>query len=218
MGEPSAVKPLDPEVIEACVCLLSVLWVAIIFVGCLPRVAKIFSTAALTVSSGAFLGLQQSEGGIFDSCYGYTFFDVNFEQCQAIAANIFKDGQAQRGWLAMAISKARGENCLAFGMGVGALYSLLFLTKGTKEVAVVHLMHAAWAVSVTVANAQNAGLLPDVSAEFGVDAASSKKLRPFVLVTGVQAFLAVTAFLLSVKVDLPAGGGWRNAARKEKKT
>ena len=81
-------------------------------------------------------------------------------------------------------------------MGVGALYALLFLRKGTAEVAVVHLMHAVWAASVCTANAQNAGLLP-VPAEANIDASSQAKLLPFVVITGVQALLDTCAFLLS---------------------
>ena len=100
------------------------------------------------------------------------------------------------GWLALSISKARAENAFAFGMGIGALYALFFLPKGTKDVAVVHLMHGCWATSVCLVNAQNAGLLP-VPAEANIDAASQAKLVPFVVITGVQAFLDLTSFLLS---------------------
>ena len=81
-------------------------------------------------------------------------------------------------------------------MGLGALYALLFMSKGTKEVAVVHLMHAGWALSVCAANAQNAGLL-SVPAEANIDPASSERLKPFVAIVGVQAVLGVWAFLLS---------------------
>ena len=104
--------------------------------------------------------------------------------------------QAERGWLALAISKGRAENAFALGMGIGALYALIFLSKGSREVAVVHLMHGAWACSVCLVNAQNAGLLP-VPAEANIDTASQEKLVPFVFITGVQAFVDVCAFLLS---------------------
>ena len=89
------------------------------------------------------------------------------------------------------------------GMGLGALYALLFLAKGTKQVAVVHLMHAGWAITVCLANAQNAGLLP-VPAEMSIDIASQAKLIPFVVITGVQAFLDVCAFLISSGTQPPA--------------
>ena len=121
---------------------------------------------------------------------------VSTHACQEIGAKVAKAGLTERGWLALVISKARAENCFALGMGVGALYSLFFVAKGTKDVAVVHLMHAVWATSVCLVNAQNAGLLP-IPAEANIDAASSAKLVPFVVITGVQAFLDLLAFLLS---------------------
>ena len=94
------------------------------------------------------------------------------------------------------ISKARAENAFAFGMGVGALYALFFLDNGTKEVAVVHLMHASWAVAVCLVNSQNAGLLP-VPAEVNIDPDSQAKLMPFVVITGVQAILDISAFVVA---------------------
>ena len=83
------------------------------------------------------------------------------------------------------------------GSGVGAVYSLAFLPKGTRSVAVVHLMHSVWAISVCLVNAQNAGLLA-VPAEANIDAVSQAKLQPFVVITGMQAFIDASAFLLSV--------------------
>ena len=96
----------------------------------------------------------------------------------------------------LSISKSRAENCFALGMGCGAIYALVFLAKGTKDVTVVHLMHAAWASSVCLANAQNAGLLP-IGAEPNIDAVSQAQLVPFVIITGVQACLDIVAFVLS---------------------
>ena len=81
------------------------------------------------------------------------------------------------------------------------MYSLLFLSKGTKEVAVVHLMHFVWAGSVCAANAQNAGLLQGpfgIAAEANIDKTSQDKLFPFVIITGVQCLLGVTAFVMSL--------------------
>ena len=167
--------------------------------GRLKFLAKAISTVALVVSSIAFLGLMQSEGGLLDSCYSYSFVDVSVEKCRAIGAAIVAAGEAEKGWLALAISKARAENCFALGMGIGAAYALLFLTKGTKDVAVVHLMHAGWATSVCAANAQNAGLLQGVlaPAEANIDPLSSARLVPFVFIVGVQAFLDLCAWALS---------------------
>mmetsp|Transcript_94910 Transcript_94910/g.271367 ORF Transcript_94910/g.271367 Transcript_94910/m.271367 type:complete len:177 (-) Transcript_94910:281-811(-) len=164
-------------------------------------VAYAVSTLSFVLSSVAFLGLMQAEGGILDSCLSYSFVDVSVDKCREIGAAIVESGELEKGWLALAISKARAENCFALGMGLGAVYSLLFLAKGTKQVAVVHLMHAAWALSVCAANAQNAGMLPGVPAEANIDPANSARLAPFVFIVGVQAFLAVCAFVLSSSLE-----------------
>jgi len=156
MSDPPPASAAPPEVLAALGATCAALWTAIIVAGSLPRLARAVSTVALAASSVAFLGLQQSEGGLVDSCHGFSFLDVDFDKCRAIGAAIARAGQAERGWLALAVSKARAENCFALGMGIGALYSLLFLAKGTREVAVVHLMHAAWAISVCAVGAVQA--------------------------------------------------------------
>ena len=180
------------------------IYLTIIYLFLSPRV---FSTITLLLASVAYLFLMQSEGGLLDSCYGYSFFDVDTIKCRGIGAAIglsgdkIGAGDAFRGWLALAISKARAENCFALGMGIGGVYSLLFLSKGTKEVAVVHLMHFVWAGSVCAANAQNAGLLQGpfgIAAEANIDKTSQDKLFPFVIITGVQCLLGVTAFVMSL--------------------
>ena len=59
-------------------------------------------------------------------------------------------------------------------------------------------MHGTWACTVCVANAQNAGLLALARpAEANIDRASQEKLKPFVVLTGVQGLLAISSFLLS---------------------
>lgn len=181
-----------------------IIFIAIILAGrSYDRLPSIISSVALLVSSLAFLGLMQSEGGLIDSCHSYSFVDVTADHCRDIGAALARMGEAERGWLAMAISKARAENCFALGMGTGAIYSLLYLRKGTREVAVVHLMHATWAVSVFVANAQNAAvLLPfGVSPEANIDAAHAAKLVPFAVIVGLQAFLDICALTLSLNFD-----------------
>lgn len=50
------------------------------------------STVALVASTVAFLGLMQSEGGLVDSCYSFSFFDVSFDKCRQIGAVIAKGG------------------------------------------------------------------------------------------------------------------------------
>ena len=115
-----------------------------------------------------------------------------------------RDGEGQR-FLALAVSKFRAENCFALGMGLGALYALIFDT----DRAVVHLMQAGWGVSVALANAQNAGLLlhlPGGSpAESNLRVGAQRLLRPFVAITGVQALMHVAAFALSVSPAAPPG-------------
>ena len=96
----------------------------------------------------------------------------------------------------LAISKFRAECVMFFAMGVGALYALVFLAKGTDEVAVVHLIHGVWGITVCLVNSQNAGLLP-VPAEVNIDQSTQAKLVPFCVLTGVQATLYLSAFFLS---------------------
>jgi pimeloyl-ACP methyl ester carboxylesterase len=187
--------------VAAAVIVLILFVVAIRFAGRRwARLPLIISTLALFASSVAHLGLMQSEGGLIDSCYSFTFVGVSTEKCREIGAALTQMGEAERGWLLMVISKARAENCFALGMGAGAVYSLLFLAKGTKEVVVVHLMHACWAVSVFVANAQNAGVLSyfGLLPETNIDANNAAKLVPFTVIVGFQAFLATCAFILSL--------------------
>ena len=193
----AATGPASPA---ATVIAVLILFIFVIFVG--QRWASIISTFALLVSSVAFLGLMQWEGGLIDSCYSYTFVDVSTDKCRNIGAALAQAGEAERGWLAMAISKARAENCFALGMGAGAIYSLLFLKKGTREVSVVHLMHAGWAISVFVANAQNAGLLASfgIPPETNIDASNAARLVPFAIIVGFQAFLDICAFILSLGI------------------
>jgi len=160
-------------------------------------VAKTVSTLALLASSIAQLGMMQAEGALFDSCRGYSFVGVSFEKCQAIGAAIVRAGEAEQGYMALAVSKGRAECCTVLGLGAGALYALLFLSKGGKEVVAVHLMEAVWGVSVCLSNAQNAGLLP-VQAEANLNARAQAMLVPFVAITGAQALLHGCALLLCV--------------------
>jgi hypothetical protein len=50
------------------------------------------STLTLVVSAVAMLGLMQSEGGLIDSCYSFSFFDISVEKCREIGASIVKGG------------------------------------------------------------------------------------------------------------------------------
>lgn len=207
--------PIDPSspVVRAAAGVL-VLLLLLFSYAHLPRLAFLVSTLTLVLSSVAYLGLMQAEGGLLDSCLGFAFAGVSFEQCRALGASVIKnaaDGTNAAGYFAMVVSKARAENCFALGMGAGGVFALLFRAKGTKEVAVVHLMQSIWAASVCLVNAQNAGLLaslhPLLSAEASIDFASQAALRPFVLITGAQALLGLSSFLLSRSLEPVAAFG-----------
>merc|ERR1712216_710762 len=95
----------------------------------------------------------------------------------------------------------RVEACLFLGMGLGSVYAFLMgLARGTKDVAVIHFMHAIWAICVCTCHAQNAGLF-GLTPEKNV--MSSEKLVPFVVLTGVQAVLYSAAFVLSSSSSAP---------------
>lgn len=91
---------------------------------------------------------------------------------------------------------ARVEATLFLGLGAGAVYALVFLEKGTEQVAVVHLMHAVWALSVCLVHAHGAGYLGTQGVDPNVDQGFYKKI-PIVSITGFQAFLFSVAFYLS---------------------
>mmetsp|Transcript_284 Transcript_284/g.825 ORF Transcript_284/g.825 Transcript_284/m.825 type:complete len:177 (-) Transcript_284:67-597(-) len=161
--------------------------------------ARSISTLAFVVSAVVHLGLVQSAGGLLDSCNAFGFVGVSAEECHAITTSVQRTGgQAEKDMLALAFAAMRGECCQFIGMGAGSVYALLFLSKGTDEVAVIHFMHSVWACIVQVVNSQNAGLLPFLPAAADeYDPVSGAKLKPFLLLVGGQAVLYVAAFLLS---------------------
>ena len=79
-------------------------------------------------------------------------------------------------------------------MSRAAVVSLAFLKKGTKEVAIAHLMHAVWGYSVCCCHAQNAGFLPIPSE---VDPSVQPMLAPFVVMTFTLGSLSAAAAYLS---------------------
>ena len=86
-------------------------------------------------------------------------------------------------------------------MGMGSVYAFLFLAKGTKEVAVIHFMHAVWACAVCTCHAQNAGLLTGMGILPEENVLSPAKVLPFCVLTGAQAITYWLAFFLSVGVE-----------------
>jgi len=122
---------------------------------------------------------------------------ITYEHCQSIGAAIKKKGQAEAYYLTSLLIIGRVEACLFLGLGAGALYALVFLQKGTQQVAVIHLMHAVWATAVCLIHADEAGLLQPYSApDPNVDSTFYAKI-PIVAITGVQAVLYSISFLLS---------------------
>ena len=77
------------------------------------------------------------------------------------------------------------------------MYALAALQKGTREVAVVHLMHAVWAITVCLVHADGAGLLLPYSAPDPNVVTSFYSKIPIVAITGFQAALNWSAFILS---------------------
>ena len=159
----------------------------------LKTFSKYLSTCAFVVNAMFSIGLiNVMQGGVFEACNTYGLFDISLEDCRATAASIARRGELERQLISAAHVPPRVEACLFLGMGAGSLYALMFLMKGTMEVAPIHLMHAVWAVSVFVCHAQNAGaLLPYFEPE--PNFTESERVKPFMMMTGVQAILCAPA-------------------------
>lgn len=99
----------------------------------MSKLARAVSALAFVVSAVVHLGLVQSAGGLVDSCYAFSFFGISADECRAIGASVRGAGQAEKDWLTLAFTSMRGECCQFLGMGVGSVYALLFLRKGTDE-------------------------------------------------------------------------------------
>mmetsp|Transcript_15504 Transcript_15504/g.30458 ORF Transcript_15504/g.30458 Transcript_15504/m.30458 type:complete len:177 (-) Transcript_15504:266-796(-) len=158
------------------------------------------SAAALIVAVLFMIGAAQSSGSILDTCNqgGMGLNGLSFDDCRSIGASIKKSGTSEAKYLSLLIVIARVEATLFLGLGVGAIWSLFFLQKGTKEVAVVHLMHAVWATAVCAVHMDEAGLLvpysspdPNTDPNFYVQV-------PIHFVTGFLAALFWLAFLMSL--------------------
>ena len=165
-------------------------------------------SAAVAVSTGALvfnimfmIVLVQSAGGLFAACNAMGFFEVSVAECEAMGSTFLKRaGDMEKDLWTAALVFPRVEACLFLGMGLGSVYAFFLLARGTKEVAVIHFMHAVWAVTVCLCHAQNAGL-------FGMtpepNVLSGAKLAPFVVMTGVQAVLYWSAFFLTFGKEPP---------------
>ena len=161
-------------------------------------VAKYTSVIALVVATIFMIGAVQSSGSILDTCLqgGMSINKISYEKCREIGTSISKKGDTEAAYLSLLLVIARVEATLFLGLGAGAIYALAFLEKGTEQVAVVHLMHAIWAISVCLVHAHSAGYLGDQGVDPNVDQGFYKTM-PIVPITGIQAILFSAAFFLS---------------------
>ena len=160
--------------------------------------AKIVSTFAFVVAVIFMIGAVQSSGSILDTCLqgGMSINKISYSQCRQIGTSISKTGPKEAAYLTNLLVIARVEATLFLGLGAGAIYALLLLEKGTEQVAVVHLMHAIWAIAVCLVHAHCAGFLGDQGVDPNVDQ-GFYKLIPIVSITGFQAVLYSVAFFFS---------------------
>ena len=158
-------------------------------------VAKYTSIIALVVATLFMIGAVQSSGSILDTCLqgGMSINKISYEKCRGIRNEYCKKkGDAEAAYLSLLLVIARVEATLFLGLELGAIYALVFLEKGTEQVAVVHLMHAIWAISVCLVHAHSAGYLGDQGVDPNVDQGFYETM-PIVSITGFQAVLS-TAF------------------------
>jgi len=169
--------------------------------------ASIVSKAALVFAVLFMIGAVQSSGAILDTCLqgSMGMFGISYDQCQSIGAAIKKKGESEAYYLTALLVIARVEATLFLGLGAGAVYALAALQKGTREVAVVHLMHAVWALSVCLVHADGAGLLLPLGSapDPNVQTSFYEKI-PIVAITGFQAVLNWSAFALSASAAAKA--------------
>ena len=160
--------------------------------------AKIVSTFAFVVAVIFMIGAVQSSGSILDTCLqgGMSINKISYAQCREIGTSISQTGPKEAAYLTNLLVIARVEATLFLGLGAGAIYALVLLEKGTEQVAVVHLMHAIWAIAVCLVHAHSAGYLGDQGVDPNVDQ-GFYKLIPIVSITGFQAVLYSVAFFLS---------------------
>ena len=164
--------------------------------------ASIVSKTAFVAISLFMIGLVQFVGGGLLSGYNPgAFFEISVDEGKTIIAKIINMASSraekptvEARFAAAALIFPRVEAALFFGMGMGAVVSLAFLKKGTKEVAIAHLMHAVWGYSVCCCHAQNAGFLPIPSE---IDPSVQPMLAPFVVMTFTLGSLSAAAAYLS---------------------
>jgi hypothetical protein len=163
----------------------------------LSRISRIVSTSALVASTALHLGVVQSAGGLLDACNVFSFFGLSPEKARANTKKIMDAGEEQKDMIALAHTSMRGECAQFIGMGAGSLYALLFLHPGAAQVAVVHFAQSVWASIALLVNSNVAAFLPFYPPAPEYDPVSRAKLKPFVVMCGVQGVLYWSAFFLS---------------------
>ena len=176
--------------------------------------AKYISTASLLVAVAFMIGGVQSSGAILDTCNqgGMGINSISYTQCRAIGTAIAKMGSLEAAYLSLLLTIARVEATLFLGMGVGAIYGLVFCQ--LSERAALHLVHAVWATAVTAVHMHSAGWFGD----FGMDPNVDRKFyeaMPIIYLTGVQVVLYWAAFFGAAKAKRGAHVGRASAATRE---
>ena len=127
--------------------------------------------------------------------------DISFPECRAMGHAIKSSGAKEARFLSLLLCLGRVEATLFLGLGAGALWALAWLQKGTRQVAVIHLMHAVWATAVSLVHMDEAGLLEPISSpDPNADPTFYNKV-PIHFVTAGLAVLFWSAFFLSSSVE-----------------
>ena len=168
--------------------------------------AKYISTASLVVAVAFMIGAIQSSGAILDTCNqgGMGLKGISYTQCRDIGTAIAKMGSLEAAYISLLINIARVEATLFLGMGVGAIYGLVFCQ--LSERAALHLVHAVWATAVTAVHMHSAGWFGDFGMDPNVDGKIYEAM-PIIYITGVQVVLYWAAFFGAARAKKDATVG-----------
>ena len=161
--------------------------------------ATVVSYIAFALSVLIMIGAVQSGGAIFDTMNqtGFKLMGMSKDKVIDITTKIANTGPDEANYISLMLIIARIEAVVFLAMGLGSVYSLVLLTPGTKEVAVVHFIHGVFAICANMVHGQNFGLYSC----FGpVDSNISQFYRDFskapFIMTGVLAVAFWSAFIL----------------------
>ncbi len=177
--------------------------------------AKYISTASLVVAIVFMIGAVQSSGAILDTCNqgGMAINSISYTQCRDIGTAIAKMGSLEAAYLSLLLTIARVEATLFLGMGVGAIYGLVFCQ--LSERAALHLVHAVWATAVTAVHMHSAGWFGDFGMDPNVDRTFYEAMPILIYIVGVQVVLYWAAFFGAAKAKRGAHVGRASAATRE---